>query len=369
MSDFHLRIKFEIQYREFTLCPEIEAGAELIVIFGPSGAGKSLTLRALAGLVKPLTGLIQLGKHVIFDSEKEIDLPPQRRNVGYVPQNYALFPHRSIAENIGFGLHSLSRTKRDLRVQELLSTMRLEKEADRKPNEISGGQQQRVALARALATRPALLLLDEPLGALDEPIREHLRNEIKDLQKRYQIPVVLVTHNLSEAYTLADKLVVIESGEVAQTGSRDEVFRRPHTPSVAKLMGMDNVFESTVESRTGNYIIVSWAGLQFQVDSLTNKSVGSSIVIGIRPEEVDILPSHRRADLSSLDILIPCVVINELSRGADHSLSCRVKTPEGLSKVWTIRIPHRQFIESGLEIGQEAILRIAPSAIHIFPEQ
>ena len=368
MSDFRLRIKFEIQYHEFTLRPDFEAGAELIVIFGPSGAGKSLTLRSLAGLVKPLKGKIRLGKNVIFDSEKEIDLPPQRRNVGYVPQNYALFPHRSIAENIGFGLHSLSRTKRDHRVQELLRTMRLEKEAERKPNEISGGQQQRVALARALATRPALLLLDEPLGALDEPIREHLRNEIKDIQKRYQIPVVLVTHNLAEAYTLADKLVVIESGEVAQSGSRDEVFRRPHTPSVAKLMGMDNVFEGIVEPRAEDHALISWEGFLLRTEGLSSLPERKLVLFGIRPEELELL-SPTQTSTDSTENLIPCLVINTLSRGADHALTCMVNTPEGLSSAWTLRIPHRQFIESGLTVGQEAMLRVAPSAIHIFPEQ
>ena len=170
MNNPLLSVHLEIQFGEFALCPRFESGAELVVIFGPSGAGKSVTLRALAGLVTPIHGLIRLGDRVLFDAENGINLPPQKRNVGYVPQNYALFPHRSISENIGFGLHNLPRSERDLRVREFLAIMQLENEKDRKPREVSGGQQQRVALARALATRPALLLLDEPLGALDEPI-------------------------------------------------------------------------------------------------------------------------------------------------------------------------------------------------------
>ncbi len=140
MNNPLLSVHLELQYREFTLRPSFEAGPELVVVFGPSGAGKSLTLQAIAGLVTPMRGLIRLGARVLFDPIKKIDLPPQKRNVGYVPQNFALFPHRTISENIAFGLQTLPSIDRELRVQELLAIMQLEREKDRKPHEVSGGQ-------------------------------------------------------------------------------------------------------------------------------------------------------------------------------------------------------------------------------------
>jgi molybdate transport system ATP-binding protein len=369
MNNPVLDVKLEIQFREFELCPEFKAGAELIVIFGPSGAGKSVTLRALAGLVTPLRGYIRLGSRALFEAENRINLPPQKRNVGYVPQNYALFPHRSISDNIGFGLHNLPRSERDLRVREFLGIMQLEKEKDRNPSEVSGGQQQRVALARALATRPALLLLDEPLGALDEPIREHLRNEIQSLQKRYEIPIILVTHNLEEAYTLADQLVVIEAGEVAQAGPRDEVFRRPVSPSVAKLMGMENILEGKMNARVGEYPVINWAGTQLRLDGQVDQSEDEHVLVGIRPEEMDLVLHVSQSDEQSGDNQIPCVVIDDQSRGSDHTLRCRVTTTKDPGQDLTLRMSHPRFIELGLSIGESATIRIAPSAIHVFPPQ
>lgn len=369
MNNPLLSVHLELQYREFTLCPRFETGPELVVVFGPSGAGKSLTLRAIAGLVTPFRGLIRLGTRVLFDPINKIDLPPQKRNVGYVPQNFALFPHRTISENIAFGLQALPSTDRDLRVQELLAIMQLEREKDRKPHEVSGGQQQRVALARALATRPALLLLDEPLGALDEPIRDHLRTEIRALQRRYEIPIVLVTHNLSEAYILADRLVVIETGEVAQAGPRDEVFRKPVTPSVARLMGMENILEGKLVSKSDDHMIVSWAGVQLRIHGQTYKAGDGSVLIGIRPEEMHLYISNDSSDVQSDENQVRCLIIHDQSRGSDHTITCRVRVTEGPGQNLLLRMPHPQFVESQLEIGQEAMIRISPQAIHVFPPQ
>jgi molybdate transport system ATP-binding protein len=254
-------------------------------------------------------------------------------------------------------------------VREFLGTMQLEKEKDRNPGEVSGGQQQRVALARALATRPALLLLDEPLGALDEPIREHLRNEIRSLQKRYEIPIILVTHNLEEAYTLADQLVVIEAGEVAQAGPRDEVFRRPITPSVAKLMGMENILEGKLDARAGDYTVINWAGIHLRVGGKMDQPEDDLVLIGIRPEEMDLVLSTDSTDKRPGENQIQCVVINDQSRGSDHTLTCRVRTTKDPGQDLTLRLSHPRFVELGLEIGQSATIRIAPSAIHVFPSQ
>jgi molybdate transport system ATP-binding protein len=361
-----LSVDIEIQFREITLCPAFEAGPELIVIFGPSGAGKSVTLRALAGLVTPIKGQIRLGDREVFDAGKGINLPPQKRNVGYVPQNYALFPHRTIADNIGFGLHDLPMKERDTRVQEFLGTMDLQKEQDRKPGEVSGGQQQRVALARALAPRPALLLLDEPFGALDEPIREHLRHEIRRLQRRYEIPIILVTHNLEEAYTLADQLVVIESGKVAQAGPRDSVFRRPATASVAKMMGMENILEGKLAAEVDGVSVISWAGIHLTLDDEVKLPIDKEVFFGIRPEDIDLLAFRSVTDNQAEDNLVPCVLIKDQSRGSDHSLICRIEVEQGGGQDLSIRMASARVERLQLKVGQKATIRIPPSAIHVF---
>jgi molybdate transport system ATP-binding protein len=367
MNNPLLSIDLEIKFHEITLCPAFGAGAELIVIFGPSGAGKSVTLRALAGLVAPIKGQIRLGNRDLFNAAKGINLPPQKRNVGYVPQNYALFPHRTIAENIGFGLHNLPRKERDKRVQEFLGTMHLQNEGDRKPSEVSGGQQQRVALARALATRPSLLLLDEPFGALDEPIREHLRHEIRNLQKRYEIPIILVTHNLEEAYTLADKLIVIESGEVAQAGPRDDVFRHPATPSVAKLMGMVNILEGKLTAEIDGKSMVTWAGTPLKLDQEVKMDTGKGLFFGIRPEDIDLIPFPSGLEIPAGDNQVRCVLINDQARGSDHTLICRSETQEGTGQDLYLRITHARLAKLQVDVGQKVIIRIPPSAIHVFP--
>lgn len=367
LNEAILSVFLEIQFRDFALCPKFESKAELVVIFGPSGAGKSITLKAIAGLVRPVKGLIRLGDRVLFDASQGINLPPQERHVGYVPQNYALFPHRTISDNIGFGLNNLPKGERDLRVREFLGIMHLEKEQHRKPREVSGGQQQRVALARALATRPALLLLDEPFGALDEPIREHLRNEIRLLQRRYEIPIILVTHNLEEAYTMSDQLVVIDSGEVAQAGPRDLVFRKPISPSVARLMGMENILEGKFISEDGNYVNVRWGDIPLRVSASPDWIHSDSISLGIRPEEIELSYSTEHSEIDPGKNQLSCILVGDQARGSEHTLICRLTDQSEIDPTLLIRMSHTTYARSGLEIGQKATLQFPPSAIHIFP--
>ncbi len=227
MADPRLEVDLDIQVSGFRVRPKFTAGAEIVVLFGPSGAGKSLTLRTLAGLVRPAAGRIRLNNRVLDDVERGIHLRPQDRRLGYVPQNYALFPHLTVFDNVAYGLRRAPAAERRPRVISLLERMRLENRADWRPGELSGGQQQRAALARALAPSPEILLMDEPLGAVEESLRMELREEVRRIQTQDQIPVVLVTHNLAEAYSLAERLVVIVEGVVRQSGNASRSSAAP----------------------------------------------------------------------------------------------------------------------------------------------
>jgi molybdate transport system ATP-binding protein len=248
-----LSVDFEKRLGDFVLRPRFSAADELVVLLGPSGAGKSLTLKAIAGLLKPDRGRIELPDGAAFDSEQGIDLPPQARNAGYVVQDLALFPHLSVAENIGFGLYGWSREQQRQRVAELVELLGLEGLESRLPGAISGGQQQRVALGRALAARPSLLLLDEPFSALDAPIRNALRREVTRLRRQLALTAVFVTHDLQEAYALADRIALYDAGSVLQYGTRDEVFRQPVSARAAQLLDARNIIEGRVVAKTESF--------------------------------------------------------------------------------------------------------------------
>ena len=211
---------------------------ELAVLFGYSGAGKSLTLQLIAGLMDPDTGRITANGDVLFDSQKFINVPPQRRSLGYVFQDLALFPHMTVRQNIAYGGTGLNRAARQERVGEMLEVFHLEALADKPPAEISGGQKQRVALARALIRRPRALLLDEPFSALDNPLRREMRQVLKQIHAEFTIPVILVTHDLLEATTLADTLFIYHGGRIVQRGTPQEVISQPQTPEVAALVAV-----------------------------------------------------------------------------------------------------------------------------------
>ncbi|HLH63964.1 MAG TPA: ATP-binding cassette domain-containing protein [Ktedonobacteraceae bacterium] len=247
-------LKVNLQHRlgNFRLSVDFQVPLNFTVLFGFSGAGKSLTLRGLAGLLHPERGSISIAGEVLFDSASGVDLPPQERRVGYVPQHYALFPHLNVVGNILFALphyiHWPGSRKIDAahkaRLDELLAALELEGLERRYPATLSGGQQQRVALARALMARPRLLLLDEPFNALDVSVRERLRDTLRQFQRHFAIPIVLVTHDHTEVQQLADQVVVLQQGQVAQVGSVQEIFLSPATSTVARLAGQDNHFSA-----------------------------------------------------------------------------------------------------------------------------
>jgi molybdate transport system ATP-binding protein len=206
--------------REFKLDASFEAEHDSTVVFGPSGSGKSLTMQCIAGLVKPDEGHIQIGERVLFDSKSGIDLRPQLRNVGFVFQDYALFPHLTVEKNVAFGLHNAtiagSEDDTTARVKQFLTLFELGPLARSYPRNLSGGQRQRVALARALIRQPDLLLLDEPLSALDPLLRDRVRRELTDMQLRFKIPMLVITHDPADVEALAENLVVFDHGRVTR---------------------------------------------------------------------------------------------------------------------------------------------------------
>ena len=262
---------------------------ELVCFLGPSGCGKTTLLRIIAGLEQQTTGRIwQNGVDVS-------NAPPAARDYGIVFQSYALFPNLTIAENVGYGLVNRRKGRAELtaRVGELLSLVGLPDAGAKYPSQMSGGQQQRVALARALATSPSLLLLDEPLSALDAKVRERLRGEIKQLQRRLRVTTIMVTHDQEEALSMADRVVVMNDGVIEQVGSASEVYERAATPFVADFLGKVNVLRAT--SLGGGRYRVGQVDLTLPVNGNAGTAAGEAVRIYMRPED-----RHVEGDIASL---------------------------------------------------------------------
>jgi molybdate transport system ATP-binding protein len=221
-----LAVALQVRLSGFELAVSWEIGAELAVLFGPSGAGKSITLRLIAGLARPDSGRIVAGERLLLDTARGVCLPPQQRSIGYVFQSPALFPHMTVLENVLYGGHGLDQEERNARAESILQRFGLSGLQRHRPGEISGGQQQRVAFARALLRRPSVLLLDEPFTALDAPLRRNLGSLLREVQRELQIPVVLVTHDEEEATSLADTVILYDSGTVIRLGLPEKLL--PH---------------------------------------------------------------------------------------------------------------------------------------------
>jgi putative spermidine/putrescine transport system ATP-binding protein len=256
---------------------------EFLTLLGPSGCGKTTLLRIIAGLVDPTSGRLSI------DGENVTALAPQKRGIGVVFQDYALFPHMTVRENIGFGLKErrYSRAAIDARVEELLNLIKLPTIADRFPAEVSGGQQQRVAFARAIAHPPRILLMDEPLGALDLKLRESMQRELRHLTRQIGITTVYVTHDQSEAMYLSDQIAVMSNGRIEQIGSSRDIYERPTSRFVAEFVGQINLLPADFVARDGVFSVMRAAGADLRVRN-EDRPVERGGYIAVRPHKISI---------------------------------------------------------------------------------
>ncbi|HZS81440.1 MAG TPA: ABC transporter ATP-binding protein [Stellaceae bacterium] len=262
---------------------EVRPG-EFFSLIGPSGSGKSTLLGMVAGFVPPSAG------RILIDGADVVALPPYRRNIGMVFQNYALFPHMSVAENIAFPLRmrKMPRSRIEARVKEMLETVRLAGFAERSPAQLSGGQQQRVALARAAAYDPALLLMDEPLGALDKNLREEMQYEIKRFHSKIGATILYVTHDQDEAATMSDRIAILNGGRIVQVGRPRELYEAPNSPFVASFLGEANLFEVAAVSNAPpmRLRVVTREGLTLAAHQ--HARIEAGVMICVRPEAIQI---------------------------------------------------------------------------------
>ncbi len=230
----------------FSLDVEFRAGSGITVLFGPSGSGKTLTLDAVAGFTPPEEGRILLDGDILFDAASGVNVPPRNRHCGYVFQNYALFPHMTLRQNLAFAAERRPRLERHRKVNEMLERFHLTDAAGRRPHELSGGQKQRCSIARALIGAPKLLLLDEPARGLDAPLRAELYALLRQVRADFQIPTLLVTHDLEECFELGDEMLILREGCLVQSGSPRAIAERPATVEVARLLGIFNLLEAEI---------------------------------------------------------------------------------------------------------------------------
>lgn len=265
LGAFHLKVCFE-------------AGNEILALLGASGCGKSMTLKCVAGIEKPDRGRIVLDGRVLFDSEKKINLPPQKRKVGYLFQQYALFPNMTVRQNIAAGIRTKKNT--DAIIDEIIRAMNLEGTEHKRPHQLSGGQQQRVALARILVNEPEVLLLDEPFSALDSHLRFRLEQELRDTLRRFGKTVILVSHNRDEVYRLSDQIAVVHDGHIEAMGTKKDLFRTPCTRNGAILTGCKNI--SPIRKLSEHRVLA----LDWDMELALDKDVGDATYIGMRMHDI-----------------------------------------------------------------------------------
>jgi molybdate transport system ATP-binding protein len=343
------------------------AAGELLALVGPSGSGKTTVLRCIAGLHRARNGHIRCGDTTWFDSENGADLAPQERSVGFVFQNYALFPHLTAIENIATALGHLPRGARASRASALLERVHLAGLESRRPAELSGGQQQRVAVARALAREPKVLLLDEPFSAVDQVTRRKLQRELAELRRGLAIPMILVTHDLEEAAMLADSLALLHHGRTLQTGTPEEVLTKPKDAVIAALVAARNIFQAHVLAHDAerNVTLIDWNGRKLETAPAPHFAAGAPIAWTIPPADVIL---HRRVQPSRGIVENPVtgVIIDQIRLGSLTSVSIRVP---GEEQALIMDVPNHVAWRNGLEPGIEIGVSLLAKSIHIMPGQ
>jgi molybdate transport system ATP-binding protein len=370
-----LEVALALRVPGFHLDVAWSAGGGVAVLFGPSGAGKTLTLQCLAGLITPTAGRIVVDGRVFFDNATGVNLPAQARRVGYVFQGYALFPHLTVADNVGFGLRARPRAERIRRVASVVEQLGLGGLERRYPRELSGGQRQRVALGRALAIEPALLLLDEPLSALDAPLRRALRDELRALLGEVGTAAVVVTHDFTEAYRLGDRIVVYDAGRVVQSAPRSELLWQPASEAVARIMGIPNVLHGTVIKATPDRIQLRWRGQILEAVNSPSRSYlpppEAPIAFFIRPEYVRLVRKDRGpADPHHHMNLMSGLVVADEDFGTTWLLRIRLDAPgPPAQNDWDleVEVPHLVYEILEIERDRRWEFSIHRGSIHVLP--
>lgn len=351
----------------FSMHCGLEADSDFMVLFGSSGSGKSTALRCIAGLETPDSGTISINGTVYFDSRKKINLPPQKRRIGYMFQENTLFPHMTVRQNIAYGLKGLNAQEKILRVDEMLDLVDLREFESVYPGELSGGQKQKVSLVRALAPAPDVLLLDEPFSALDTVVRLRLRKELKAIQKRLKIPVIFITHDPVEAFTMANRMVVFDNGDVRQLGSPEEIFYNPGTRYVAELVGFSNLFDDAVVERHGDASECTflWSlGTEITAPYIERKT-GEKVSWGIRPENIQLQGRGNVRDIrkEEKENLLSGVIGNVVNRGTSRIMSLKLQDSEAVLKV---EVANSLFDTLKIGTGDECLVKIRASDMIIF---
>ncbi len=331
----------------FSLDVDFRAGAGVTVLFGPSGAGKSMVLDSIAGFVRPDEGRILLDDVILFDGAARLHLSPQARNCGYVFQNYALFPHMTLRENLAFAAERRPRLERHRRVNEMLERFRLTETAGRRPHEVSGGQRQRCSIARALIGGPKLLLLDEPAQGLDAPLRVELYETLRQVRADFQTPVLLVTHDLDECFELGDEMLVLCAGRVVQSGAPPEILDRPATLEVARLLGAFNLIPAEIRTldpgRNASRLKIG----EFEIDGpyFPGRLKGDRVTVCVRPEQLTALPRNGRPGPNQIPAALeravekPTHVHLQFAGGIAVDLPRAAFEPQREIREWVIQFP------------------------------
>jgi molybdate transport system ATP-binding protein len=349
----------------FTLDANFEIGNELAVLFGRSGSGKTTALQCISGLMEPNGGKIIVNGNVYFDCHKRIDLPVQQRSLGYVFQNYALFPHMDVKKNIAYGLKGWNEDEKEERTREMLQLLQIEGLENNYPSQLSGGQKQRVALARALAPKPEILLLDEPFSALDMVVRMKLREKIRQIQKELGIPVLFITHNHVEAFTIADKVVIFHEGRVLQTGTPEDVFYQPKNKHVAELVGVTNIFEDALvmeKDNENNTCVLQSGELRVRVENNKLKS-GDRTSWGIRPENVRILPIEDNEAHTTDENTFKAIVKSIVNKGSSKVIAFELCSHQNILMA---EMGNQMFENIDLSIGNSCLARMERKKIVVF---
>lgn len=361
-------------FGDFTLAAEWTSDQPIVALVGPSGSGKTLTLQCLAGLITPDTGRIDAAGRILFDSTARINVRPQQRRIGYVFQGYALFPHMTVAQNIAYGLRSRT-TPSANRAKSIIDRLGLDELTSRYPNDLSGGQQQRVALARALATDPDVLLLDEPFSALDAPLRRELSTDLGQTLREWGKIAVLVTHDLPEAYQIADVVVLYEHGRTTPAVSKNDLLWNPSSERVARLIGARNILRATVADSSGDSIILDWRGGRLEAARSPSHELharpGDALAFFVRPEYVRLIRKNRPVtDGLRQTNLFHGDIVGERDEGTTWVLFYRLARPGEPSQGTydlEIEIPKLVYERFGISTDRRWDVSIHPGSIQVLP--